>query len=181
MKTLSIEYLNELFIPDFEAGTLTWKERPLSHFKTYRSCDAWNNRYSGGVAGCPFTRGYLSIKVDGVNYVAHKIIYGMYYNKWPSNQLDHINGVTHDNRIKNLRHVSQKENSRNQKRYNTNTSGATGVTKSRDKWKSYIVVNGIFKYLGCHNDWFDAVCARKSADVKYGFNENHGRNIEVSK
>ena len=31
--------------------------------------------------------------------------------------------------------------------------------------------------LGCFKDKFEAICARKSAEFKYGFHMNHGINL----
>ena len=35
----------------------------------------------------------------------------------------------------------------------------------------------VVQNLGAFDDWFEAVCARKSAEAKKGFHENHGRKL----
>lgn len=68
--------------------------------------------------------------------------------------VDHINGDTLDNRRTNLRICTQKENIRNSKMFNTNTSGYRGVTfrKDRGKWASQIMINDKHISLGMYLD-----------------------------
>ena len=91
--------------------------------------------------------------------------------------IDHINGDTHDNRLENLRVVTRQENMMNVKLRTDNTSGVVGVSydKSRDKWMVYASKHSQRTHLGRYDDWFEAVCARMSANNRYGFHENHGR------
>ncbi len=91
--------------------------------------------------------------------------------------VDHINGVKTDNRWLNLRMVTPSENTKNAARSKANKSGITGVMwmPRYKKWKSYISSQKKVMALGMHEDFYEAVCTRKSAEVKYGFHENHGR------
>lgn len=43
------------------------------------------------------------------------------------------------------------------------------------RWVAYIKLKGKEKHLGYFCHFFDAVCARKSAEDRYGFHTNHGR------
>ncbi len=90
-------------------------------------------------------------------------------------QIDHINGDRYDNSPSNLRLVSQQENNKNKAVYRNNTAGITGLTLDRGKWKAQVKVSGKLLNLGRYADWFEAVCARMSANNLYGFHENHGR------
>jgi len=92
-------------------------------------------------------------------------------------QIDHINGKRDDNRLSNLRVVSHRENAQNAKLHIHNKSGVTGVrwNKQRGKWHSQIQASGKQITLGRYDDWFEAVCARMSANNRYGFHPNHGR------
>lgn len=92
-------------------------------------------------------------------------------------QVDHINGIRSDNRIENLRIVKNSENSKNQKRKSTNKSGMTGVSwdTQTQRWRAHITVNGKMISLGRYIHKLDALTARKNAEIKYNFHENHGR------
>ena len=79
-------------------------------------------------AGYLGDRGYYIVQVSGKNYKAHRIIVEMLvgYLK-PNEYVDHINGIRCDNRMSNLRVVSEKENSKNRAKRSDNKSGVTGV------------------------------------------------------
>lgn len=63
---------------------------------------------------------------------------------------DHKNGNGLDNRLENLRLVSNAENLANRIGLRaTNTSGFRGVVKSRNKWAAIVKINGIRNWLGC--------------------------------
>jgi hypothetical protein len=100
--------------------------------------------------------------------------------KWPKDQIDHKNGIRNDNRIDNLDDVSCEKNLRKQKLRYDNTSGVTGVSNWITKngceiWSAYIYTNGKKKDLGHFDNLEDAIKARKAADKKYGFHEDHGK------
>ncbi len=92
-------------------------------------------------------------------------------------EIDHINGDREDNRLDNLRLVTRQENTKNVRLRDSNTCGVTGVGwfTRRSKWRSRIESDGKAIHLGYFDDWFDAVCARMSANNRYGFHPNHGR------
>lgn len=47
--------------------------------------------------------------------------------------------------------------------------------KDYGKWRAQIVVSGILIFLGYFERKQDAITARKEAEVKYNFHENHGK------
>lgn len=56
-----------------------------------------------------------------------------------------------------------------------NKAGVTGVFKQENGiWRSYMQANGETIRLGNFKYKWDAICARKSAERKHGFHENHG-------
>lgn len=85
--------------------------------------------------------------------------------------IDHINGDTLDNRIENLRAVTNKENQRNRKTNKNSGTGINGVTKRKkgNPYEAQIQVDGENIYLGTFATLEDAAKARKNADIRYGF------------
>lgn len=135
-----------------------------------------NNRVKvGSIAGCLAGLGYSQIRIDRKKYYSHRLAFLYIEGAFPKNNTDHINGVKADNRWSNLRAVTQAENLRNQKKRNTNTSGIMGVHRHKGKWVAQIKVGGKLLYLGFFADFFEACCARKSIELKYGYHPNHGR------
>jgi len=98
---------------------------------------------------------------------------------FPLDEVDHENHIKDDNRWLNLVAATHPENSRNQSLHKNNNSGYTGVHWSKDsnKWLSKIRINGKDTHLGSFDELEDAAEARKEAEVKYGFHENHGRDL----
>lgn len=86
-----------------------------------------------------------------------------------SEEVDHINHDTKDNRKNNLREVAHQQNLMNQKINANNTSGVTGVSWSNthNVWKAKIFYKGKEISLGYYVNFDDAVKARKQAEEKY--------------
>jgi len=132
---------------------------------------------SGNEAGSPDRAGYLQIKINEVLYKAHRLAFLFMVGEHPLFQVDHINGVKDDNRWLNLRVVTPSENAKNRKKGLNNKSGIVGVywREKGSKWVAQININGKQSHLGHFEDFFEACCTRKSADIRYGYHENHGR------
>lgn len=96
--------------------------------------------------------GYIQFEIDGKKYAAHRLAWFYVFGRWPADQIDHINGKRHDNRIANLREANVSENQQNLKkaRVNNKTSGLLGVTwhKGIGKWQAQIKIGGRNHYLG---------------------------------
>ena len=123
--------------------------------------------------------GYLRAGYKSKGYYVHRIAWLWMTGTWPDGDTDHINHKKDDNRWSNLREVTHRVNHQNMKRHSDNTTGVTGVrwSKRRGKWESYIQAEE--KYVGLYygDDFFDAVAARKSAEIRYGFHPNHGGDV----
>lgn len=128
-------------------------------------------------AGTIMGVGYLAIGFRGKTYYAHRLAWLYVYGKWPENYIDHINHDKLDNRIENLKDVSFLANMRNLGRQCNNKTGVTGVSwdSQRGKWYAWIKGKDKTISLGRHTTLFDAACARKSAEQKYGYHPNHGQ------
>lgn len=183
MTDISVEQLRELLNYDPETGKLTWRPRPVSLFKGSKlspEWDAakWNARHAGAEAlTSPDNKGYLTGGILGRPARAHRVAWAIHWGGWPSEQIDHVNGNVSDNRIQNLRSVSNAENQRNQCTPKNNSSGAVGVTYNQryDNWRAFITAKGKKLHLGCFRDFNDALKARREAEALYGYHQNHGR------
>lgn len=174
----SQKYLKECF--SYDGVTLTWKKRPLHHFSRQASQSNFNTRFAGKEAGVLHlskkSNNYRLVGVDGPKYAVHVIIWVILYGEFEGT-IDHINGNSADNRLDNLRAVSFRENHKNRKLPKSNKSGCMGIyfNKKYSKWIASIRIDGQALHLGSFCTKFDAACARRSAEKKYGFHENHGR------
>jgi len=178
----SLDFLRECFDYNTETGVLTRKARPVHHFsdgvqKTAEQlANHWNNAWAGKVAGYKSKAGCIAVKLEGVEYKAHRLAYYIATGQEPFH-IDHISGDATDNRLCNLRAVSHQENHKNQKLRVTNTSGVMGVKRHSqcDAWVAQIGGGKERRHLGFFRTFQDAVLARKSAERDAGYHENHGR------
>ena len=141
------------------------------------ACRRWNKLHAGNVAGYTSRDGYMSVMFFGCARLLHRLAFAAYYGRPPKDQLDHINGNRSDNRLCNLREVTNMKNCQNQKMPKHNSSGHIGVSyfKQTGKWHAYIRAEGKRQHLGFFDDIVDAIQARKLAEAIYGFHANHGR------
>lgn len=185
----SPELLRKLLRYDPETGKLFWKPR--------NERVQWDARWAGKEAFTNLSlNGYKFGRIYYKGYFAHRVAWAISFQEWPNGQIDHINGIRHDNRIKNLRVVSQSDNSKNSSIPSHNSSGFVGVSwcKKRNCWEAhigisvpkYVTKNGKIKTskkinLGYFKDLNEAIKARKLANEKYGFMPNHGRKRRYTK
>lgn len=154
---LTAEYLRSILDYDPETGIFTWKVSTSNSVK------------AGGITGCPNGLGYLRIKVLSRAYRAHRLAWLHHFGEWPKDQLDHINRNRSDNRIANLREVTNKQNHQNKSKPSNNTSGHPGVSWHRriSKWIAKITHNQKQIHLGYFSILEDAIAARKAAEKLY--------------
>lgn len=134
-QVLTAQRLRELLAYDQETGAFTWIDnRPLNPIK--------------GEAGRLHPEGYRTIKVEGRNYQAHRLAWLYVHGEWPTGQIDHVNRNRGDNRLANLRPVTNSENQQNT--VARNRHGLKGVhwNKSQEKWTAKIGLRNRRIYLG---------------------------------
>ena len=103
--------------------------------------------------------GYKYIKIQRrYNLLSHHFAYFMTYGNVDFEMLDHINRDRSDNRISNLRSVTNQKNCNNQY--------GKGYRKVGNKWKSYIKIDYKQKHLGTFNTEEEAREAYIKAKVK---------------
>lgn len=103
----------------------------------------------GSLAGCKDDEGYVYIRVDYRAYRAHRLAWLYMTGTFPVNVIDHIDGNPANNRIENLRDVTNAVNLQNQKRAQIdNKCGLLGVYKHRKRFRARITVDGKITNLG---------------------------------
>lgn len=171
------EELRQLLRYEADTGKMFWLPRNPDMFRDgYRTkegnCANWNSAFAGAEAiTADSGHGYKVGAIWGRKVYAHRIAWAIARGEQPD-VIDHINGDRGDNRLGNLRSVTQRENSRNSAMPRTNKSGHVGVSwiASGNLWRA----TAAGKHLGCFQSKADAIAARSAADAG-SFHENHGR------
>lgn len=130
----------------------------------------WRNYKCPKLAGSKHSQGYLSIMIDGKNYLSHRLAWLYVNGEWPVGYIDHINGNKCDNKISNLRDTSAKINTENRRNpQSNNKTGWLGVyfDESRSKFVAQICINGKSAFIGRYDDPIEAHEAYLAAKRKY--------------
>lgn len=170
--------LDDLLAYDAETGCLTWKPRPRHLFHKTGAWKCWNSRYAGRPAlNSPDKGGYRIGAIFDKMTKAHRAAWAIYYGNWPTSMLDHIDGDGANNKIANLREVTNSVNLQNATCRLDNKSGMMGVSWSKvtAKWFAYINHKGKRIPLGHYVNLDEAKAVRLAAEREYGFHKNHNR------
>lgn len=134
---IALGRLTEILNYDPETGEFHWKV-------------ARGGFQKGSIAGSIDSKGYVTIKICGKDYKAHRLAWIFVYGEWPSKPLDHIDMNRGNNGIRNLREATQFENFQNRKAYRSSKTGVKGVClhKSTGKFCAQIRANGKRFYIG---------------------------------
>lgn len=102
-------------------------------------------------------------------YYEHRLAYLYMTGKFPPQQIDHIDGDGLNNAWRNLRPVTQRENSWNMQTPISNTSGHIGVSweERRNKWRVRMHNPKRSPFIGRFTRFDDAVAARIAAEDMY--------------
>lgn len=132
----------------------------------------------GAIAGSLVTvndrKTYLTIGFCGRNFYAHRLAIFYVTGRWPTHQVDHVDGNPLNNRYANLRETSNSENQHNRKTAQRNsTTGVIGVYRrsrppvpGRKQFFSHIRVDGKRISLGCFYTIEEASAAYLAAKRK---------------
>lgn len=140
---LTVDRLREVLLYDAKTGVFTWRRTLHGRFP------------AGSRAGSVTTKKNRSnyrlreIGIDRRVYSEHRLAWLYVHGEWPPSVIDHINGDATDNRLVNIRAVSQAVNCQNRTRASC-ASGYLGASwdKQRGKWRATIGVGGKNVYLG---------------------------------
>lgn len=138
---MKVSQIKEWLSYNSDTGIFTWLHPPNRRIK------------QGSVAGSPLKHGHIKIRLQGNQYLAHRLAWIFTHGDWPKDQIDHINRNPSDNRISNLRESNQAENTQNRE--------ADGVTfeKRSGNWIAKIMLRGKAKYLGAYKTRDEAIAA----------------------
>jgi len=139
---ISKDLLHELF--EYKDGEIYWKKRPSP-----RAVQA----KIGYKAGTICNNLYKQVSINKEYYYIHRIIFAMFYGYFP-NSIDHIDGNPSNNKIENLREVTQTQNNYNAAIRSDNTSGYRNVywDKRSNKWMVMVKVERKNKHIGYFKD-----------------------------
>ena len=148
----------------------------------------------GDVAGSVVKDQIKTVCIEGVSYYCSRVVYELFYGSIPQGLVvDHQDGDRLNNKIDNLRTVTQLVNMHNQSKRSTNTSGVTGVSRfmnscSNQYWRAqWIVADSKIKskYFSISNlgdeEAFRLACeyrARMIAELNAqgaGYTDRHGK------
>lgn len=152
---------------------------------TYNECDGlfrWAEDRSrlikkGEVAGTVNGCGYIKIKINGKQYLGHRLAWLMTYGEWPNGVIDHKNHNRKDNRICNLREATKSTNSHNARKPINNTSGVKGVhwCKRKNAWIAKVQLMGKITEAGKFSSLSEAASAVMALRIRlHGEFANHG-------
>jgi len=167
---LTPEILRRTLDYNKQTGLFTWKIEPYHH-----SCKFKIGDQAGHKAG----KGYISVKLFGQSYAAHRLAYFYVLGFWPEDQIDHKDQNKSNNSWYNLRECSNKINHHNKPKQSNNKSGVTGVLwKERiNKWIAYITIEGKKTHLGSFTSKEEAIKVRLTAEKEHGYYCNHGKKL----
>lgn len=130
---LTHAHLLHLLNYDSETGIFTWR-----NFRNYAHPKKDQVGYKGNHA-------YRSIKMKfggkTKTFYCHRLAWFYMNGVWPKNEIDHINGLTDDNRLCNLREATSSQNKMNRNNPKSNKTGFVGVHKNKKRFCASINVN----------------------------------------
>lgn len=131
IKVLTQKELKSLLWYHADSGVFRWRFSRAAHIKP------WDK------AGSPDNHGYMKIMINQRLFKTHRLAWLYVYGEMPTQQIDHIDGDRADNRIKNLRLVSNKQNQENVGPRSNNSTGFRGVSfnKKSGRYEAYITNN----------------------------------------
>lgn len=138
--SLTVEQARQWLAYDPETGVVWWRSRKGTKIRRDM------------VAGYVDHEGYRVIRINCVNHRAHRLAWLLHYGEWPTEMIDHANGIKSDNRLINLRVATNAQNQMNKVARRSSASGFKGVVvvnKSYGpRYRPQIVMNGKLHTFG---------------------------------
>jgi hypothetical protein len=139
--TLTQDQVKSLF--DYKDGCLYWKNKTTNLSRAKIGC----------AAGSLSSSKYLLVGINNKTYLVHRVIF-LLNNGYMPKFVDHIDGNKLNNKIENLREVSNGQNRMNSKLQVNNKSNIKNVNwhKKQQKWVVQLGVEGKKLYFGAYFD-----------------------------
>ena len=145
-----LEEVRELINYDPATGLLTWKQNR-------------GKVKAGDRIGHKIPNGYMAFGFNYTQLYCHRVAYYLHYGVDPGEfQVDHENQNRSDNRIENLRLVTQTQNQQNRQQ-----SKGFYFSKRKGKYISQIIVDGVKKHLGSFDCPLMAHLTYRDAKAQY--------------
>ena len=150
-----MEVAKDMLSFDQSTGEFTWR-------KAHKSSQHLIGRRAGSL-----NRGYTMIRLNKTPIYAHRLAWAWVHNEEPPAEIDHIDRNRLNNRPDNLRRGDNGGN-----RMNVPPRSATGITgvfwnESRGRFLASMGRNENLQRLYWGKDFFEACCARKSAEASF--------------
>ena len=157
-------FLNECYDFDLDGG-LSWKLRPMSHFKNGKVWQGWYTRCYNKPLGSVDKQGYLQVALHYNGKIqrlhVHRVIMSLYLKRdlKRGEVVDHINNDKTDNRLCNLRLVDHSVNALNTGLRINNNSGVKNISwcKQKSKWQVTMVILSKKSHVGFYEDSQEAI------------------------
>lgn len=157
---LTAARLREIIHYDPDTGHFTRKVRAAQRHQA-------GDRADFAIKTGPMT-GYCRVGIDSRRYLAHRLAWLYVHGDWPSNCIDHIDADRGNNRISNLRDVTDEVNRENMRRPRSdNTSGYLGVYSHQNRWYARVQSKGRLVYQSGHETPEEAYSAYVVAKRKH--------------
>lgn len=150
---LTYQRLKELLRYNKRTGIFTWVSRPS------------NRVHLGDEAGSVTDDGYRVVRIDRINYKAHRLAFFYVTGEWPGPEVDHRDGNKLNNRWRNLRSGDKTFNMQNLQRARpSNRSGLLGVCKGSANRRYRAKIRALGKNV--HLGYFDTPQQAHAAYIK---------------
>lgn len=152
---MDARYLKTLLHYSPETGLFRWLQRK-------------GNSKAGSIAGT-IANGYVQIRIDGSQFLGHRLAWLYMTGTLPPFQIDHRDLNRSNNVWTNLREATSAQNHQNRTKTSRNKSGYLGVSlhKATGKFLAHIKVDYVGHNLGLHNTAEAAHEAYKIAKLKF--------------
>ena len=134
----------------------------------YWVANTYRQNRIGKVAGTNKSDGRRHINIKDKPYLSYRLAWVYMTGSEPKGVIDHIDGDPSNDRWSNLRDVSHRANSQNQRGpMRDNKCGLLGVTRHRKKFAAHIKFGGIDRHIGVFDTPEQAHDAYLSAKREY--------------